>query len=464
MSRRRREGRHGVARSVAARLGLAALSAVACLAMAEFFVRWSLGGRPLRAATTQGPPMTSVTGYFWIPDEDLGFRNRPGGRFVNDAVLAEPLVTTDPEGNRGGPANLDRPAVLLVGDSVVFAAEVGDEQTPAAELWRAMGARADLGVRTLAVRGYNTVQARRMIESELGRLGTVKIVVHVVVDNDFVENLNPVVYFPAVARTTRPTGNASEPFEDVAPKARPDLWQGSLGWFSERDALLGESPSVFARALHGLRRRSAAANALARVATSLPGGGSRVGRVACSEGWVGPVWIGVPEWLRQADLAERAGAADALGWELRAMDEVVRHHGARLIVTEFTHGENRKSRPTRVERIARERGLDFVSLEDAFGDDADTYKARTATGFDGHYGPVGTRVLGRVLAAEIPGRLPEGTARPPESSRQAGATESPAARSPRSDSHPAGGSASRQLRTRKLPYCRARVPVLYARP
>ena len=77
-----------------------------------------------------GPP--TVTGYFWLKDAHLGWRNRPDGSYRMSTFVDDPLVTTDAHGLRNGhgwATRGERDLVGMFGDSTTFCAEVADEDT-----------------------------------------------------------------------------------------------------------------------------------------------------------------------------------------------------------------------------------------------------------------------------------------------------------------------------------------------
>lgn len=136
------------------------ISTLVALAIGEVIARRALGRHPLEANRSAGASPTSVTSYFWVPDEHLGFANRANGDFVNTNVLEQPEVRTDAWGHRRGLGPTEgAPVVLVAGDSIVFAAEVEDDETPSSEIWRLLVRRDAVEVRNIGVRGYNTVQA-----------------------------------------------------------------------------------------------------------------------------------------------------------------------------------------------------------------------------------------------------------------------------------------------------------------
>ena len=215
--------------------------------------------------------------------------------------------------------------------------------------------------------------------------------------NDLVENVNPVICFPAMAPTGRRDPQSGRIVE-VEVGEFGSAWEKSGSWFAERDRRQAQSPAIQRRIVDGLRRHSAVGNFVFQLLSRSPEA-SMVDHVVLPDGWVGPVWSGDERWSEQSALAERSGAWEVLGHEVAAIDALVRRHGARLIVTESTYGGSRAARPTPYERVVTESGATFVSLEDAFPDQpVESYMTTTATGFDGHYGPKGAKAVARALA------------------------------------------------------------------
>lgn len=400
--RARRRTALAVCSVLAAKLLLAALSLALALLAVEVGTRQVVGARPLPpgAASTVAP----LTGYFWVPDERLGFRNRPDGVFVNHEVLAQPLVTTDEHGRRrtagqgGAPG---RPTILIAGDSVVFSAEVPDDDTLPSAVARALADEGPVRVLNLGVRGYNTLQAKRALERALAGDGDVRLVLLVLSPNDLVENVNPVVYFPAVAPTVRWEGQA-ERFVEVEATAHHQVWTQSVRWFAARDRLPAASEMDIVRTvLDAARRRSAAANLVAQIIEPASHAKARIAPVTLADGSHGPVWWGTPDWDAQLALAEDRHAERALSAILADTSALCRSYGARLIVSEFTHGERKSSRPTAAERLSTAAGVEFVSVEDGFPETPETYMAATAQGFDGHYGVRGTHAFAAAIAPRV---------------------------------------------------------------
>jgi hypothetical protein len=144
----------------------------------------------------------SVTGYFWISDENLGFKNRPSGKYFNEAIFPIPYITTDQNGFRNGfqwSPDTQRPIILFIGDSTVFCAEVNDEDTIPSVVAQYLRPEFNISCLNAGVRGYNTLQSKRLMIETLDIYKNIKMVVYCFCQNDFIENINPDSYFPAKA-------------------------------------------------------------------------------------------------------------------------------------------------------------------------------------------------------------------------------------------------------------------------
>ncbi len=187
-----------------------------------------------RMAGYSGRAPTSITEmsrYFWVADERLGFRNRPNGTFINRAIRGSPRVTTDQYGNRNGyvcPAAGSHKTVLFAGDSFTFCAEVNDSETTASETAKILCSRGVYAqVINAGVRGYNTLQVRRRVEQELGRLPDARVVLYSFCSNDPDENVDRAIYAPLLAPTVS-TASGPGDFQEVDVPAQVVPWGASF--------------------------------------------------------------------------------------------------------------------------------------------------------------------------------------------------------------------------------------------
>lgn len=369
-----------------------------CLLVLESVVRLA-GYDPLRSQTAT----LSVTGYFWIADETLGFRNRPMGRYLNSKIKGEPLVTTDALGYRNGvspaPGQSGR-CVIFVGDSTVFCGEVNDEETGPSEVAKWLCAkRVTVRVINTGVRGFNTVQAKRMLVDSLTRFPGPGVVVYVYCDNDVVENLNPIVYYPLRTPTAwwdETTGKVVErgpgpqivpwgqSFETVTPPA-PGVFKNiaKRGLVVSHSALLYSTvmsvSTLFARAL-----------------------GKKARMIALEDGSIGPILSGMDEWKNQEVWARQNHGEQILERLLKEMRALCANHGYEFITTRFTTGGDGNADRWLAE-VCRRAGVHFGGISDQFKGDSRQYRAAYAgiPAHDGHYNTTGTRKFADSLGPAI---------------------------------------------------------------
>jgi len=336
----------------------------------------------------------TAAGYFWVADTELGFRNRPDGSFRNRAIVGQPLVTTDDQGFRRGlgwDGGEGVPAVVMVGDSTTFCAEVGDDRTAASELARQLGGKVQ--VLNAGVAGYSTVQARRMLRRCLELYPSIRVAVHMHCGNDLVENLNPVVYHPAWAPTVRWDAGANA-FVDVPPAVAPEAAGRPV------------APPAVGRlhlALHRLGQGSAVARLTEAVARRALGLAPVYGpTVELESGAVGPVFVGTERWQQQVEWALQNRGVEAVQAELQAMDAMCRERGVTLLVTEYEAGRGGGSGELDLARLSHAAGVRFVDLRPAFPGPPQGYRARQVTGdLDPHWGAEGTRAFAAAMAPEV---------------------------------------------------------------
>ncbi|MGQ9661182.1 MAG: hypothetical protein ACUVWX_02455 [Kiritimatiellia bacterium] len=330
--------------------------------------------------------------YFWIADPRLGFKNRPNGCYTYDLIRGSPRITTDVYGYRNGygwSAATTNPIVVFVGDSVVFCAETDDEHTGPSEVARLLGD--GISVLNAGVRGYNTLQSRRMLEECLGRFPNIRVAVYCFCGNDLAENLNPDTYFPARA----PALNWDEAvggFVELEVTNSVVPWGSSFeAWVEDQQVsrrLAWRNKRWDRRVRDRLREHSAFFHAVSSLITRLWEGSfpeSRPGS-APAEGELGEE--------NRGDVY----AAAALKTLLQQMHQLCEKRGARFVVTRFT----RKGNDEAIRRWCEEAGVRFVSASTFIPANDRSWLARTRDGgYDAHYGPKGTRAFARALAPAI---------------------------------------------------------------
>ncbi len=368
------------------------------------------GHRPLREAAGDRQDVLSLTGYFWRTDPYLGFKNRPNGRYENRRILTHPVVTTDRLGYRNGFGWSDpetaEPIVLFVGDSTTFCAEVDDDETGPSEVARLLAEDGSIPVLNAGVRGYNALQSRRMLELTLRRYPSIQVAIYTYSANDYLENLNPIVYFPAKAPVARwsperdqliavEVGNPTSPWGQslATPQAirnhRREIEQthrrvAVTNFLRSHSVLIHES-------LSGLRLLVGKSHASRGLIEAGPEGG-----------FIGPIAGGTPEWVSQEEVAGKMHADLVLMELLRQMQAICRASGVAFFVTDFTRGDDVEAGHGEFfQEICRRAGVPYVDLRRYFVEEPTDYAAKIRGGFDGHYGSQGTKTYARALVPEI---------------------------------------------------------------
>jgi hypothetical protein len=374
-----------------AKVALLAAPTLLVLGLAEAAVRLAGFGLP---PAERGP---NVNAYFIISDPVIGFRNRPRGEYVWRQLVGHPRATTDERGFRNGlgwSARGAEPVIVFVGDSTTFCAEVPDDRTGPSEVARALRARGrSFRVLNAGVRGYSSVQAKRMLRECLQQFPSVALVVYTYCHNDYVENVNPIVYYPfqAPAAWLDPATGRIEEVEAAEPavgwgRSFHVAAEGERRAFLERVAVASHSSLLY----HTQRR---ARRLLARNAYA--------GRRRLPRGSLGPVLSGGEEWEAQIEWAARSGADPVLEEQLRQMAAMARARGAVFLATRYTWGgEDEQDRSFAA--ICERAGVPFAGLSALFQGDPREFTARLLDGtYDDHYGPEGTRTYARALLPAI---------------------------------------------------------------
>ena len=383
------------------RILLSAAATFLFVLLAELLLRLMGDAPPGGRESTNGPvqPQVSLTGYFWVSDPVLGFRNRPNGSFRNFKIRGRPLVTTDALGYRNGfgwSVDADTPVVAFLGDSTTFCAEVEDSETGPSEVARHLRSRFRIRVLNAGVRGYNTVQAKRALEQVLERFPETRVAVYTYAENDLVENLNPIVYHPAKAPVVWQDGSAGSWIErdvedPVAPPGAGFVTEAALAKAGRQK----ETPRVWLT--NRLRARSVLVD---RSLTFLRGmlGESRTSRgmLELPEGSMGPLVGGTPEWQSQVEWAMRHRAGEALEFLLAGMSAACRKRGVVFLATEFHLNQSGTSGQFR--EICSRAGVPYIDSRASFPGRPQTYLARTGNGYDGHFGSRGTKAFANALA------------------------------------------------------------------
>jgi hypothetical protein len=354
-----------------------AVFAIAASALVPFALVLAEGAA--RLAGKRPRPQT-VNGYFFVADPKLGWRNLPNGRYEWDA--AGSVVTTGRRGERNGvrsSSDPTGPTVLFVGDSTTFCAEVNDDETGPSEVAKLLPPEDAPFVVNAGVRAYGTVQAVRMAEEWLAR-APIKVVVYTYADNDFVENVNPIVYLPAWAPRARFQENGELVIDE--PPEPASGWGESL----EDDTLLPWNRRMLLRLA---RHSSLAATMSERLRM-------QVSVRQLEDGAFGPIGTG-GQWGRAVTWANARGALDVIRELTTRLGRSCEAHGAKLIATRFTTSSN-----DGFFRSMFYPGADVAVPLSSFSGPPDTYRARMKDGsLDAHYGPLGTKTYAQALAPHI---------------------------------------------------------------
>lgn len=358
--------------TIGKKLGFALVVLAFALVALELVLR-VMGLHPL-PVVPRGTP--SVQAYFWVADRALGFRNRPNGRYVFREMAGRPTITTDANGFRNGllPSTTpSAPAVLFVGDSTTFCAEVNDDQTIPAEVAKKLARKEPVRVLNAGCRGYNTLQSKRMLEECLDRFPGLKVAVYVYCWNDLAGNLaadDEGNFRPTLKRSAAPGGWAEvEPPPFVPPNELPGTRTRLTNRLRSGSALVHHS-------LYGLRRLEDLARGAAPEA---------------------PVLESQP--APRADHALRESES-ALVLLLEQMDAACRKRGVAFLVAAFTWGP---FDPPSIAACCTQAGVPFVSVKDQFtAHDPRVYFALRADGrYDAHYGVRGTQAFAAGVAPAI---------------------------------------------------------------
>ncbi|HUT09578.1 MAG TPA: hypothetical protein VMY42_03710 [Thermoguttaceae bacterium] len=337
--------------------------------------------------------------YFTICDAHLGFCNYPNGDFRSPYIVGNPVSTTDKFGYRNGygwTAEGDSPIVLFVGDSITFASEVNDDQTGPSEVARLL-AEEEFDVRVLnaGVRGFGTVQSKRMLAECFERFANIVAVVYTHCGNDLEENVVPNLRNPARAPVMLRDDATGEFREvDVAELAVPP-GRNFLGWKPE--PLPPRTPTALERAAVWIEEHSA------------------LGHFFLS-GWrkieeefdlreyefpSGKHFVPVSEYAKWNTWAGRHGGEEVLQRLVVEMDRICREHGAAFLTTTYADGSELEAAEM-IARICAAVDVPFVDSKPAFRGPWRFYSAlRTDGTYDPHYGPEGTKTYAVALAPAL---------------------------------------------------------------
>lgn len=329
-----------------------------------------LGFYPLPALSDK----PGVQAYFWISDEKLGFRNRSDGKYRYTEIIGNPLVTTDKYGFRNGngwnPDN-NEPAIVFVGDSTVFCAEVNDDETVPSEVSKLLS---DLNVSVLnaGVRGYNTVQSKRMLEECLKRYPSIKVAVYNFCSNDLEGNFDADRHYPARTPTIRWNGKTNRYCEVEVDKPVVYWGQSFEQWIrrkKEEDAKKVSSKRYDRIVRDRLREQSALFNTIQTLYSKL------------NELF----FTGRSDQKRKKVIEKEAKGIERILFEMK---KVCDEKGVVFYATRFPEKKNGHI----FEAACKKYSIPFVPLSKYIPDDDNSYKAcYVGGGFDPHFNHKGTR-------------------------------------------------------------------------
>ena len=306
-------------------------------------------------------------------------------------VRGQHTCTTDSNGFRNGlgwPGDDGLPIVLFIGDSVTFCLETPDRQTTPSELAKRLASDGHPArVLNAGVRGFNTLQSKRMAEDCLEQFPDINVVVYTYCGNDLEENMVPNLRCPLGAPWMKRVGDGWQEMEVTDPTAP---WGHSfLGWQPRppetaeiATAWMASHSLLASRCLDGWRNLPF----LLEDEPAFPPS-DRLPWTSTYASW--------HEW------AARHGGWDAMKRLLEDLKNACGRRDAVLLVTLFHDGTPECNHPE-LEEICTDLGILFVNPGGAFSGSPDQYKAmRTDGQYDPHYGPMGTQALAKALAPVV---------------------------------------------------------------
>ncbi|MBN1363782.1 MAG: SGNH/GDSL hydrolase family protein [Syntrophaceae bacterium] len=354
----------------------------------------------------------SAVGYFNIADKKLGFRSLPNGIYRNTAVKIKPKITTDEFGYRNGygwtsQSDRNNTTIVFVGDSTTFCAEVNDNETGPSEVAKILSKKYHVTVMNAGVIAFNTVQTKRMIQEILDRFPKVKFVVYTYCGNDYLENLNPIAYYPMMAPYIWWDKTHNKFIEH-------DVHAPSVPWgqkFTDIDTIWTTwtlpKQSMRQQITDFIRSKSAFFNffflRIRRIISNyyypqqpllqLPNGGA------------GPVWCGTAKWRQQVEWAKNNHAYYALAKLLREINTMCKKKGVIFLVTEFSTGSYIDKCTTLsgndFAMLCKEAGVQYLNIQSYFTGNPFSYMAQNDTGYNTHYGTKGTKTYAAALAPKL---------------------------------------------------------------
>jgi lysophospholipase L1-like esterase len=330
------------------------------------------------------PRKLGPDGYWWVADRELGFRNRENGRYQYEVVEGMPVSTTDERGYRNGLGWDQRfahpPEVALLGDSMVFGAELNDDQAVHSQLYTKLNGRAP--VVNAAVRGYNTLQSKRILSRVLSHFDKLRVIVYVYTENDLAGNMVQLTA-PAITPVLRFVA-PGQPLAEVEAARQPVGWGESFAAVSQPSPRSGMEGTM--RTVLNLSH-SAALNQIVRRATVIVRGRT--------------------ESIPAGSEYRPENARLALEQVMRQMKEICqRRHIAFLAARGTSNSYDGSMEPAFLASCAKA-GVEGIPVASAFTGNSHEYMAAylNYSDYDFHYGPRGAARFAEVLAPVIQSKL-----------------------------------------------------------
>lgn len=389
------------------------------------------GYQPLTIYSPHRYPNTPQA-YYAISDQTLGFRNRANGAYHYQLIKGNPLSTTDSYGYRNGigwTEDATTPIILFVGDSTLFAAEVNDHETITSEIAKLLSPQFKIRILNAGVRGYNTLQAKRMMAECLERFPMIKLVVYMYCNNDYYHNFNPFLY-PTPAPTVRWENTGEDVLVEVEIENPQIPWGESFytplngeSGKSQHLILTHQKISTRKKITNYLRSKSALFHQIGLRVKKLLASQNIAADDLVSEEPKSPShndtvpffnWNVTQQAINtqiedQVKWVKQHRGDETLEILLRQMRESAEEKGATFVATAFSWG----GAPLKGEILdalydefpirCHNADVTFINVIDAFKkDDHLSYFAKTNDGdYDGHYNAKGTRTFARGLAPEL---------------------------------------------------------------
>jgi hypothetical protein len=232
------------------------------------------------------------------------------------------------------------------------------------------------------VRGYNTLQSKRMLDETLKRFPGAEVAVYVYSDNDLYENLNSIP-LPMIA----PTASWDEETRKAVEKdidSEPVPWGSGFGSVAARPGI-AMGKRILAASHSALAYNVESAIQLLSERSFFGGAGKS-----------GPPSIASREYALQHNGDK---VVESLIGEMR---DASARAGVHLMVTQFTNGSKAEIDKWLGE-ICQRSGVQFIAINDKFKGRPGQYEVRFAGNrvLEGHYNTLGTRTFAEGVAPDV---------------------------------------------------------------